>query len=55
MVERFEDFAAWQKARMLTSNIYKVTAGGGFARDFGLRRSDTKGVCVHHVQYSRGI
>jgi hypothetical protein len=36
-IERFEDFIAWQKARKLTSEIYKVTNQGGFARDFGLK------------------
>ncbi|MGI9068316.1 MAG: four helix bundle protein [Pyrinomonadaceae bacterium] len=36
-IEKFEDFIAWQKARKLTSNVYKVTSQGQFARDFGLR------------------
>ena len=36
-IERFEDFIVWQKARKLTSEIYKVTNDGKFARDFGLR------------------
>ena len=36
-IERFEDFIAWQKARGLASEIYKVTDEGKFARDFGLR------------------
>ena len=36
-VERFEDLIAWQKARALTAEIYRVTNQGGFARDFGLR------------------
>ena len=35
-IERFEDFMAWQKARELTCEIYKVTRQGDFARDFGL-------------------
>jgi len=35
-IERFEDLIAWQKARVLTSEIYKVTQDGRFARDFGL-------------------
>jgi four helix bundle protein len=37
-VERFEDLVAWQKARELTNNIYKVTRQGAFATDFGLSR-----------------
>src|ERR1041384_4778188 len=36
-VERFEDLIAWQKARKLTSRIYKITAEGTFARDFNLK------------------
>ncbi len=36
-IERFEDFIAWQKARRLASNIYKVSNIGKFARDFGLK------------------
>jgi four helix bundle protein len=36
-IERFEDFIAWQKARKLTADIYKVTSLGRFARDFGLK------------------
>ncbi|MEH2091669.1 MAG: four helix bundle protein [Nostoc sp.] len=35
-VERFEDLIAWQKARVLTRDIYQVTQQGAFARDFGL-------------------
>lgn len=36
-IQTFEDFIAWQKARKLTSEIYRVTSQGRFARDFGLR------------------
>ena len=36
-IEKFEDFIAWQKARKLTSEIYRVTAKEPFARDFGLK------------------
>jgi len=36
-VERFEDLIAWQKARQLTVEIYRITAGGEFSRDFSLR------------------
>lgn len=36
-VERFEDLIAWQKARQLTAEIYRITAPGEFAKDFGLR------------------
>lgn len=36
-IEKFEDFIAWQKARQLTREIYKVTNLDRFARDFGLK------------------
>jgi four helix bundle protein len=36
-VERFEDLICWQKARVLTGEIYRVSGEGKFARDFGLR------------------
>jgi len=36
-VGRFEDLIAWQKARQLTAEIYRVSARGEFAKDFGLR------------------
>ena len=36
-VERFEDLIAWQKARRLTREIYKITQEEQFARDFGLK------------------
>ncbi|HKY29747.1 MAG TPA: four helix bundle protein [Pyrinomonadaceae bacterium] len=36
-IEKFEQLIAWQKARKLTSQIYRVTNEGRFAKDFGLR------------------
>jgi four helix bundle protein len=36
-IGRFEDFIAWQKARKLTSEIYRITNHGLFSRDFGLK------------------
>lgn len=36
-IVRFEDIEAWQKARVLTREIYLVSRTGEFARDFGLR------------------
>jgi four helix bundle protein len=36
-VERFEDLIAWQKARALTAEIYRVTNQKNFGRDFALR------------------
>lgn len=33
----FEDLIAWQKARALTGEVYRVTRVEPFSRDFGLR------------------
>jgi four helix bundle protein len=35
-VSRFEDLVAWQKARGMTSGVYRVTRKREFARDYGL-------------------
>ena len=35
-IEKFEDLIAWQKARVLTKEIYQITRLGEFAKDFGL-------------------
>jgi four helix bundle protein len=37
LIKRFEDIQAWQEARQLTQQIYKLSWSGAFARDFGLR------------------
>lgn len=36
-IERFEELIAWQKARTLTGNIYRITNDGAFSRDYGLK------------------
>ncbi len=36
-IERFEDIIAWQKARLLTKDIYASAGVGSFARDYGLK------------------
>ena len=35
-VRRFEDLIAWQKARVLTRELYIATRTGDFQKDFGL-------------------
>ncbi len=37
-VEKFEDLIAWQKARVLTREIYIITRQQPFCDDFGLTR-----------------
>ena len=36
-ISKFENIEAWQKARVLTREVYVVTAEGAFSKDFGLR------------------
>ncbi|HLZ93103.1 MAG TPA: four helix bundle protein [Candidatus Acidoferrum sp.] len=36
-ITRFEEIEAWQTARKLTQTVYKISAQGAFARDYGLR------------------
>ncbi len=36
-LKRFEDIEAWQKARELTLEIYKITGKREFNRDYDLR------------------
>lgn len=35
-IEKFEDLIAWQKARVLSREIYKVTRASKFSKDFSL-------------------
>jgi len=36
-VTRFQDLIAWQKARVLTGDVYRCTDEGRLSRDWGLR------------------
>jgi four helix bundle protein len=36
-ITRFEDIAAWQGARGLVRDVYRITGSGPFSRDFGAR------------------
>ena len=36
-IKRFEDIEAWQLSRKLVNEVYRLSAAGSFARDFGLR------------------
>ena len=37
LIKRFEDIRAWQEARLLTKEIYRLSGEGAFSQDFGLR------------------
>jgi len=59
-VRRFEDWIAWQKARALTAEIYRISSLGAFQRDFGLRDqmrragvSIMSNIAEGHARYSR--
>jgi four helix bundle protein len=36
-IRRFEEIQAWQKARELVREIYRISVAGKFQRDYGLR------------------
>jgi len=36
-IERFEDIQAWQKARQVSSAVYKLCKRGELTKDFGLK------------------
>lgn len=36
-IERFEDVQAWQKARELVREVYKISMGGRLSKDFGFK------------------
>jgi four helix bundle protein len=37
LIKKFEDIIAWQEARKLVANVYKLTSSGFLAKDFGMR------------------
>ncbi len=37
LIKKFEDIVAWQEARKLVADIYKLTSSGALAKDYGLR------------------
>ena len=37
VVRKFEDIQAWQEARVLVNQVYKLTKNGALSIDFGLR------------------
>ena len=36
-ISKFEDIESWKRARVFANEVYKITATGEFARDFGLK------------------
>ena len=35
--ESFKELRVWQEAKMLAVDVYKTTAQGGLAKDYGLK------------------
>ena len=65
LIRKFEDIPAWQKARKLVQEVYKITREGAFARDFGLRDQIQRAAvsilaniaegfdCESHIEFAR--
>jgi len=57
-IRRFEDLIAWQRARTLAVQVYRVTREGQFVRDFGLcdqvRRAATSTMANLAEGFERG-
>ncbi|WP_295103360.1 four helix bundle protein [uncultured Candidatus Kuenenia sp.] len=55
-IEKFEDIKAWQIARELVREIYRITNDKEFMKDFGLKDQIRRAaLCVCNVQYFRRI
>lgn len=52
---RFEDIQAWQQARRLTREIYKITAHSEFASDFALRDQIRRAVISVMLNIAEGF
>ena len=50
-IRRFEDIKAWQMARDVTRETYRIGATGSFARDYALRDQITRaaGSVMHNI------
>jgi four helix bundle protein len=65
LIKRFEDILAWQEARKLVKDVYRITQEGAFAKDFGLRDQIQRAAvsvmaniaegfdCESHVEFAR--
>ena len=49
--ERFEDIEAWQMARELTREVYRLTKKPSFSKDYGLKRQiqSAAGSAMHNI------
>lgn len=51
LIKRFEEIKAWQAARVLMQEVYRVTNEGAFSKDFALRDQIRRaaGSCMHNI------
>ncbi|MBX7220272.1 MAG: four helix bundle protein [Blastocatellia bacterium] len=54
-IERFEDLIAWQKARKLTTEVYKATQNQKFAKDWGLSNQIQRAVVSIMANIAEGF
>ena len=48
-IRKFEDMKAWQKARVLTNTIYKISSKGNFSFDHPLKKSNKKSCHINNA------
>jgi len=51
VIVRFEDIEAWRKFHELVKDIYGITSGSDFAKDFGLRDQIRRATDLHGSKY----
>ena len=54
-VQKFEDLLAWQKARVMVSEVYKLTGERLFARDFALKDQVRRSAIAVMSQIAEGF
>jgi four helix bundle protein len=65
LIKRIEDLQAWQEARRLVRDVYRISREGALARDFGLRDQIQRAAvsvmanvaegfdCESHIEFAR--
>lgn len=65
LIKKFEEIVAWQEARKLVKEIYKLTREGALSKDFGLRDQIQRAAisvmaniaegfdCESHIEFGR--
>ena len=50
-VKHFEDLEIWKEARCLIKEIYLLTSGSKFSKDFSLPSQNPKRCGIRHVEH----